>query len=136
MSAYTMLKETALAARKARQKQNAITCSTILGELETIAKRTGEAITDEQLYKKIKKTIETNSDNLKLVKSESDKEHIIKENNFLNDLLPKQLSEDEIRIILTELKPSNIGQAMKHLNTKYTGRFNGGIASKIARELI
>lgn len=135
MSAYQMLKDTSMTVRKARQKQNALTCSTILGEMETVSKRSGKEITDKIVYGKIRKAIEINHDNFKLVRTDEARDKITAENKFLNGLLPQELSEDEIRKILVELNPGHVGDAMQHMNANYTGRFNGGIASKIAREL-
>lgn len=135
MSAFQTLKDTALKVRLAREKQKALTCSTIIGELETTAKTKQAEVTDENVYAKYRKTINTNNDNIKLVRTEAEKDKILAENEFLQGLLPQELTEAEIVDILTKLAPSNMGEAMKHLNANYTGKFNGGLASKVAREI-
>lgn len=135
MSAYTSLKATFLDARLAHRKQDSLTCSTILGELETVSKRTGKEITDENVYGKIRKCIGTNLDNFELVRTDADRAKITAENKFLNGLLPQELSADEIRAILVELNPGHVGQAMQHMAANYVGRFNGGVTSAIAKDL-
>ncbi|WP_248793086.1 GatB/YqeY domain-containing protein, partial [Escherichia coli] len=59
----------------------------------------------------------------------------------LEQFLPKQLSEAEIRVLISdfldvgETRP-NMGEVMKHMKTHYDGQYDGKVVSKIAAELL
>jgi uncharacterized protein YqeY len=58
----------------------------------------------------------------------------------IESFLPKQLSRDELKNIISAAKsaaPSlNMGAAMKILRDTYAGQFDGKIASEVAKELL
>ena len=111
--------------------------TTLLGELETKAKNSGSDIDDPMVVQTCKKFISTNIDTLGVISVDSEAGQILRlENTILTQFIPSQLTEDELRVILIELAPANIGQAMGHLNANYNGSFDGKLASSIARELI
>jgi len=92
----------------------------VLGETQLLETRTKKAVTDEQVYKIITKTIESNE--ALLSKSHSDK--LVEENRILQNLLPTYLSQEDILDFLkpheNELKSLDsegkaIGMAMKLL---------------------
>ena len=58
------------------------------------------------------------------------------ENGLYEQYIPKQLTEDEIRTILEDLGPDNIGSAMKFMSDTHTGRYDGKVAAFIARGII
>ena len=60
--------------------------------------------------------------------------------SILESFLPKQLSADEVEKILGDLKSAtpgiNMGAAMKLLKEKYSGQYDGKLASEIARRVL
>lgn len=111
--------------------------STLIGELESNAKRNGEEVTDEKVIQACKKLIQSNLESIKVKPSET----LVLENEILSSFLPKQMSEDQLRKIIVDFKDSSSEQAfeiklvMNHLKANYGGQFNGGMASAIAKEL-
>jgi hypothetical protein len=136
MSAYQTLKSTALVERKARRRENALTCSTLLGYFDNKSKSLGAPLSDQDVYGKIQKTIEINKANWLLLTDLPRKQAIEEENKFLEGLLPLPLSDRDLEQVLIALAPANIGQAMVYLKENYTGRFEGGKASKMAMAVV
>jgi uncharacterized protein YqeY len=58
----------------------------------------------------------------------------------LDDYLPKQLGEEELRAaiatILSDSGATSIGPVMKELSSRYPGRYDGKLASRLAQELV
>lgn len=59
--------------------------------------------------------------------------------SVLEGFLPKQLSADELRSTLEQLKTSggvtNMGSAMKLLKEKFSGQYDGKVASEVAKSV-
>lgn len=56
-----------------------------------------------------------------------------------SDILPKQMSESELRDIIDTIvtnRANNIGLVMKELKSSYNGQYNGKTASKIIKEIL
>lgn len=71
----------------------------------------------------------------------ADKEHV--ELVVIEEFLPKQLSDDEIRVLAAEVIASagasgvgDVGKVMRPLLEKVAGRADGGRVNKIAREIL
>jgi uncharacterized protein YqeY len=63
------------------------------------------------------------------------------EMEVMNEYLPKQLSEQEIKDIVMRLMvqsdtPCNIGVIMKYFKENYSGRYDGKTLSTIAKEML
>jgi uncharacterized protein YqeY len=72
----------------------------ILGECDTLlnsAQQGGKPLTDEQVSKVLRKIILSNNETLGYNLSEDKKSIIFQENEILESLLPKLLTQDEIR---------------------------------------
>jgi uncharacterized protein YqeY len=58
----------------------------------------------------------------------------------LEDYLPKQLGEEELRAAITTIAKDtgagSIGPIMKELSSRYAGRFDGKLASRLAQEAL
>ena len=62
-----------------------------------------------------------------------------KEIEILSEYLPKQLTEDEIRnIIVTFIDAGsrNLGDIMKHFKNNFSGQYDGGLVSSIAKQVM
>lgn len=101
----------------------------LLGEVETIELRTQKKFSDSQVVDSIKKLIKSNDDSLKHRASEK----LVAENAVLAKLLPQQLTEDEIVQIIASNSLVGIPAVMKFLNAEYAGRFDKGLASRLAK---
>jgi uncharacterized protein len=59
---------------------------------------------------------------------------------MLEDYLPKQLGEPELRAaietIASDMGATSIGPIMKELSARYPGRYDGKLASRIAQEIV
>ena len=56
--------------------------------------------------------------------------------SILNRYLPKQLTEDELRVILREhCLDMNMGERMNYMKTNYVGQYDGKVAAQIAKEI-
>jgi hypothetical protein len=71
----------------------------------------------------------------------ADKEQV--ELVIIEEFLPKQLSDEEIRALATEViaevgasGPSDVGKVMRPLLAKVAGRADGGRVNKVAREIL
>lgn len=126
---YNQIKADRMAAMKAKDNVRKSVLTTLAGELESNAKRSGGAVTDDDALRLIKKFIEANKESLQHKQDPV----LERENTLLSEYLPKQLSEDELRTIIASLGDVHIGQVMKHLKANYNGQFDGALASKIAR---
>lgn len=87
---------------------------------------------DDECIKYIKKMIESNNEC-----------KIVGENEFLECYLPKQLSHDELTILITEIINTNgytsvkdTGKILSNLNEKYSGMFDGKSVSGIIKTLV
>ena len=135
-----------MAARKARSSVDAAILTTLIGEAEAVGKNGGNReVTDAEVVAMIKKFVKNIDETLKAVASTGvDKaraDAVLAEKAVLENFLPKQLSEAEIRVLISDFldvgeKRPNIGEVMKHMKSNYDGQYDGALVSKIAKELV
>lgn len=99
--------------------------NTIIGEMDRISKDPSE----EQIIKVLNKMYKSNEE-------VTQTEEIIKEQEFLNSLLPKMMSTEELSSIVGSLNFKSIGEYMKYFKDSYSGKYDGKELSKIIREKI
>lgn len=107
-------------ARKTGNKDELSILQVIIGETSMIEGRQGQ-ISKEQIEKVIRKLITSNKEVLGLSIAEDAKNKLVKENDYMEALLPKSLSVMEIKNVLRDLglekfekEGHAIGLAMKH----------------------
>jgi uncharacterized protein YqeY len=86
-------------------------------------------LTDGEIVKIVKKLIEA------IKETTNDKTELA----VLDVYLPKQLSEDEIKIIVATVKQSGVSQMgdfMKHFKTNYDGQYDGKLLSNLVKEAL
>ena len=83
----------------------------VLGEFQTIESRDGQ-ISEERCQKVIRKFIDNNKEVILIVQKEEDKEKLEKENEILEEFLPKLLSKEEIRGHLDFSSDPSAGKAV------------------------
>jgi uncharacterized protein YqeY len=135
-----------LTARKCRDTIRANLLTTLLGEASMIGKNDGNReSTDLEVTQVIKKFSKNAQETLTIAESNSDPraEYIKAELLILDDYLPKQMTEQELRSIiqnaidlLPEKSPKQMGVVMKDLTSSYGGTYDGQLASKLVKELL
>ena len=108
--------------------------TTLLGELENVSKRTGNDITDDVVIKACKKFIASNEEVISL--SIGTSPTLRGENAILETFIPKQLTEDELYVIIDTLKADNLGTVMKHLKANHDGTYDGKLAANVAHTVL
>lgn len=127
-----------LAARKAGNKAAAALLTTLIGEATKVTaeefKKGQTEITDGKVVAKIKSFSENAKQTLAVAPADR-KSEIQAEIDILEGYLPQQVSEDELRAIIGMWKEDglNLGQIMAKLKAEYEGRYDGKLASSIAR---
>lgn len=61
--------------------------------------------------------------------------NLVKELEYLDSLLPKQLTEDEMLSIIKDNNLSNIGSIMKYFKLTYNNQFDNKLLSKVAKTI-
>lgn len=124
-------------AMKVRDVLTKTALTTLLGELESDFKRTGDEVTDLVVVAKVKKFIKGINDTLSVTSKNSG---ALKAERFVYEgYLPKQLSETVLHSIIEDMVASgltNMGQIMKQLKQDYDGQYDGKLASQIVRSAL
>lgn len=142
------IKSDQVTARKLKNSSEAALLTTLIGEAEMIGKSDGNReTTDAETVALVKKFIKNIDEILANVHQGS--EHYASatvEKTLLSKYLPKQLTEVEVRALLTSMieehcisfgqqKPK-MGVLMQRLKAEHEGTYDGAIASKLAKELL
>jgi len=138
MTVYQAMKTDRINSMKAKTRAKTSLLSTIVGELESKIKRDGKdvsLISDEMVVAVCKKFIANNNETIKLTSGEQ-VTTLIEENAIMESYLPSQLTASELGTVIAGLNASNIGEVMRHLKTVFPGRYDGKLASKLAREIL
>ena len=100
-------------------------------------KAQGKEATDNDLVRVINKVVkeldEEKAGYEKLNRVE-DVKNIESQKAIIEKYLPKLMSEDEIRKVITSLEDKSMPSVMKHFKTNYDGKVDMSLVSKIARE--
>ena len=134
------LKEDSLVAFKAREKQKTELLRTLIGECskDAVLVDGEKTVEDTKVIATIKKFI----DNAKVMIEKGNVDAAAKassEVDILTTYLPRQMDESDLRLAIKsaiELGSTNMGQAMNYLKNTCPGRYDGALASKIAKELL
>lgn len=103
---------------------------TVLGDIQTASRRSGNAATDALYVKTIKSFIDNNNISLKL----RDNPVLVRENEILQSLLPAQMTDDEIRVAIASSQCKELGDVMTYLKSHHAGLYDGKRASALAKE--
>lgn len=136
MKLFEQVKNDRIVARKARNQIVSSVLTTLVGELEVQAKRTGTEVTDEMVMSACKKFVLNNTETIKLVASDLAKATLVTENTALNLYLPTQMSADALRTAISSSGASSLAEIMKHLKETYAGKYDGKVASAVAKEFV
>jgi uncharacterized protein YqeY len=151
MSLLSDIKAKQLEARKARNAVASSLLTTLIGEASMPGKNDGNReSTDAEVIAVVKKFIKNAKETLAHLENKVEYVDVVEvcmpdiikdEIAILETFLPKQLSDLELRGVIAELIASaevkpNMGTIMSALKTQYEGRYDGGAASKHAKELL
>jgi hypothetical protein len=101
------------------------------------------AVDEPELVAILRREIKQRNETLDFARKASRAEtaaELAQEIAVLEEYLPNQLGEEELRAaigtIVQDCGATSIGPVMKELSTRYPGRFDGKLASRLAQELI
>ncbi len=126
---YNKIKTDRIAHLKSGDKAAATTLVTLLGELSRLDSKEPP---DAQVIGVIQKMLKGIEDMQKVRPSEE----LTQEAAILKAYLPQMLSEDELKIIISEARANgttNMGELMKHLKDHYAGRYDGKLAAGLCK---
>lgn len=140
------IRQDALVARKARETEKGTFLITLLAEAAKVGKDDGNReSTDAEVTAVIKKFIKNTDETLRALgdKAPESRARLETELAILQDYLPRQATEDEVRASvgryvaqLTERSPKQMGVVMGKLNAEFDGNFDKGLASKLVKEAL
>jgi uncharacterized protein YqeY len=127
MSLKLSISEAIKVAMKAKETGKLSILRVVKGEIERAEQSPNGKIelADSDVIKIIKKMV----DNIKETTNN------VAELEVLEVYVPKQLSETEIKNILSLLSVKNVGEIMKYFKTNYDGLYDRKVVSSLAKEL-
>jgi len=134
MSLFEQVKKDRVKARIAKDAVATSVLTTLVGELEGLAKRTNTGVSDATVVQICKKFIENNEATLQFAITTEAADELKSENVTLAKYVPVQLTADELRAIIAAMGTDNKGLIMKNLKANHAGLYDGAVASKIAAE--
>lgn len=137
MNLLGTIKADQLIARKTKTTLSADLLTTLYAEAAKVGKDKGNReSTDDEVVATIQKFLKNNKESQVVVKGEA-LETLKAEAAVLEHYLPKQLSEEDVRSELAQLKTlgvTSIKDVMAHFKASFAGRYDGGLVSKLAKE--
>ena len=143
MSIYQNVKAKQLQARKDKQHPVYVaTLTTLIGESSKLSKDShGGDPTDAEMIVTIKKFLKNISETLShLDKNSEENLHLTTEKNQLEEFLPKQLSKEEIRLLIIgngfDLADKKImGSIMSFFKANHAGLYDAKLVQEVIKEL-
>lgn len=131
MTLMEQIKIKQIAARKAGMPEASL-YTTLLGEAAMVGKNAGRETTDQEVVAVVKKFIKNIDETIDALMQRGQNTHAyMTERSLLDQFLPQQLSETQLRYMATE--QSNMPQFMKFLKDNYAGQYDGKLASTVAK---
>lgn len=141
MTIMETIRKDSITARKARDTVAGNLLSTLLGEATMVGKNNGNReTTNEEAIRTVKKFLDNAKETRDIMmKGGVNPTEINREIEILEGYMPSQLTEDELRVVIKNFKEYNydgatMGNIMKYLQTNFNGRYDGKLASQIAKE--
>lgn len=137
MTLLETIKADQLIARKTKATLSADLLTTLYAEAAKVGKDKGNReSTDEEVIAVIQKFLKNNKESQVVVKGK-DLDDLKAEELVLVSYLPTQLSEADVRAELAQLKTLGVvdlKSVMAHFKTRFAGRYDGGLVSRLAKE--
>ncbi len=129
-------------AMKAREQEKLLTLRSLSAELKKVEVDTRKDLTDADVVAIIQREIKKRRDSLEFAKT-ANRDDLIKadetEIKIYLSYLGEQLDESKLKELISKMIAdghNNIGKIMSELNQQYKGKFEGKIASEIAKSLL
>ena len=134
MTLMNVIKEKQIAARKAGLTEASL-LTTLLGEAAVIGKNAGNReTTDSEVVAVVKKFVKNIDETVTaLTERGVDATTFLAERTVLEQFLPMQLSENALREV-AKCQP-NMPAFMKHLKENFAGKYDGKLASTVAKSV-
>ncbi|MDY3920657.1 MAG: GatB/YqeY domain-containing protein, partial [Hallerella porci] len=123
------------AAMKAHDAATLEVLRTLHSDIKNVAINAKKDISDETVLDVLAKSIKQRNESIEMLRKGGREENAQEEEKTLavyQKYLPKQLSEDEVKALIEEIKaqvgaqgPKDMGKIMKELTPKTKGRFDG-----------
>ena len=126
-------------ALKARDQVARAIYSVLLSKYKALdieLKSQGKSATDQDMVKLISKTIKELDEEKEAYQKAGRSEEVLNistQKSLIEKYLPKLMSEEEIRNIISTLDDKSIPSVMKHFKANYDGQVDMSLVSKIAR---
>lgn len=137
MTLIDTIKAALLQARKARNSADAASLSTLVGEIETLAKAGRGETTDAVVVTMLKKFIKNLNETIALNSEHGNHTTVGRlhdELKLYEQFLPKQLTEAElIALIDSQSSAKDVGDVMRFLKAEHAGMYDGALASKLLK---
>ena len=139
------LKKSEIAAMKARDKQTVSVLRLVNAEIKSYEVNERKDITDEGVIKIIEKQIKQLKEALEYAIKLNDEAKVEEGNfaiNLLTPYLPKQLSEEEVTALITEIiangnyTAADMGKIMKEIMPKVAGKFDRSKINPMVKNLL
>lgn len=139
---YTEMKE----AMKAKDQQKVLLLRGLISNIKNATVNAGKEITDDAVLSAVKKTLkelDQSAESFNKAGRTSEVDKINQDRLYLQEFLPKQASEDEVKAavasVVAELGVSSkkdMGKVMKAVMAKLGGAADGKIVSKLVMQVL
>ena len=134
------------AAMKAHDSVTLEVLRTLHSDIKNVAINAKKDVTDDIVLDVLAKSIKQRNESIEMLRKGGREENAQEEEKTLavyQKYLPKQLSEDEVKVLIEEIKaqvgaqgPKDMGKIMKELTPKTKGRFDGRRVSDLVKEAL
>lgn len=131
------------AAMKAHDSVTLEVLRTLHSDIKNVAINAKKDVTDDIVLDVLAKSIKQRNESIEMLRKGGREENAQEEEKTLavyQKYLPKQLSEDEVKALIEEIKaqvgaqgPKDMGKIMKELTPKTKGRFDGRRVSELVK---
>jgi len=143
MTLIAKIKSEQITARKNRNGPMAALLTTLIGEAEMVGKNAGREVLDAEVVATIKKFIKSIDETIKALGADDERARAaIDEKVVLEHFLPKQMSENELTVVVQAIKQElsagqkDMGKVMGLLKTRHDGQYDGKLASTVVKTVL
>ena len=136
----TQIKKDRMLAKKNGNEKTYESLTTLFSEIQRMDKEDQEK--DDMVQKVIVKSVKSLKEMIETTGS-GDTSGFEEEIAILAEYLPKQMDEEELRALITQLAqeegatcPGDMGKIMKRLSSDYKGQYDGKAASQLVKEAL
>ena len=119
---------------------------TLHSDIKNVAINAQKEITDETVLDVLSKSIKQRNESIEMLRKGGREQNAQEEEKTLavyQKYLPQQLTEEEVKALIAEIKaqvgaqgPKDMGKVMKELSPKAKGRFDGRRLSELVKEAL